>query len=86
MGVVYRARKLGSERTVALKTVDVSAPRWLDNIRREIDALTRLQHPGVVRIVDHGVHHGLPWYAMDLLEGESLRGFVQPIWSPFRGT
>jgi serine/threonine protein kinase len=84
MGIVYRARHLTSERTVALKTVRMPAPRWLDNIRREIDALTRIQHPGVVRIVDHGIHQGLPWYAMELLEGESLRHFVQRIWSPYR--
>jgi eukaryotic-like serine/threonine-protein kinase len=84
MGVVYRARHIGTERAVALKTVKVTAPRWLDSIRREIDALTRIKHPGVIRIVDHGVQYGRPWYAMDLLEGESLRHFGQRIWSPFR--
>jgi serine/threonine protein kinase/tetratricopeptide (TPR) repeat protein len=83
MGIVYRARHATSERAVALKTVKVSAPRWLDSIRREIDALTRIRHPGIVRIVDHGVQHGRPWYAMDLLEGESLRRFGQRIWSPY---
>lgn len=83
MGVVYRARHATSERAVALKTVKVSAPRWLDSIRREIDALTRVRHPGIVRIVDHGVQDGRPWYAMDLLEGESLRRFGQRIWSPY---
>jgi serine/threonine protein kinase len=84
MGVVYRARHMASERAVALKTVSFSAPRWLDNIRREIGALTRIRHPGVVRIIDHGVHQGIPWYAMDLLEGESLRHYGQRIWSRFR--
>jgi serine/threonine protein kinase len=84
MGVVYRARHTGSERAVALKTVKISAPKWLDSIRREIDALTRIRHPGIVRIVEHGVHEGRPWYAMDLLEGESLRHFGDRIWSPYR--
>jgi serine/threonine protein kinase len=84
MGIVFRARHIASERVVALKTVRVPAPKWLDSIRREIHALTRVRHPGVVRIVDHGVHEGRPWYAMDLLEGESLRHLVQRVWSPFR--
>ncbi len=84
MGVVYRARHSGSERAVALKTVKITAPKWLDSIRREIDALTRIRHPGIVRIVEHGVHEGRPWYAMDLLEGESLRHFGDRIWSPYR--
>ena len=84
MGVVYRARHVGSEHAVALKTVH-SAMHWsLDALRREILALTTIRHPGIVRIVDHGTHDGLPWYAMDLLEGESLRSFGQRIWSRYR--
>ena len=84
MGVVYRARHTASERAVALKTVKVPSTRWLESIRREIQALTRIRHPGVVRIVDHGVHEGRPWYAMDLLEGESLAHFAERVWSPYR--
>jgi eukaryotic-like serine/threonine-protein kinase len=84
MGVVFRARHMTSERAVALKTVKVHAPKWLDSIRREILALRRVQHPGVVRIVDNGVHQGRPWYAMDLLEGESLRHFGQRVWSKYQ--
>jgi serine/threonine protein kinase/tetratricopeptide (TPR) repeat protein len=84
MGIVYRARHVASERAVALKTVKVHAPKWLDSIRREIHALRRVQHPGVVRIVEDGVQQGRPWYAMDLLEGESLRHFGHRIWSKYR--
>jgi serine/threonine protein kinase len=84
MGVVFRARHVSSERAVALKTVKVTAPRWFDSIRREIQALTRIRHPGIVRILEHGVHQGRPWYAMDLLEGEDLRRFGERIWSPYR--
>jgi serine/threonine protein kinase/tetratricopeptide (TPR) repeat protein len=87
MGVVYRARHVASEFAVALKTVKSDSARsahWLASLRREIYALTRIRHPGVVRIVDHGVHHGLPWYAMDLLEGERLEDFCRRVWSPYR--
>jgi eukaryotic-like serine/threonine-protein kinase len=84
MGIVYRARHTGTGRAVALKTVHVEAPKWLDSIRREIRSLTRIRHPGIVRIVDDGVQQGLPWYAMDLLEGETLRHFGRRIWSPYR--
>ena len=84
MGIVYRARHMDSGVTVALKTVRIPAPKWLDCIRREVSALKSIRHPGVVRIVDHGVHDGRPWYAMDLLEGESLRRFGQRIWRPYQ--
>jgi serine/threonine protein kinase/tetratricopeptide (TPR) repeat protein len=84
MGIVYRACHSGSERQVALKTVKLAAPLWLDSIRREIQALTRIRHPGVVQILDHGVQQGRPWYAMDLIEGESLRHFCHRIWARYR--
>ncbi len=84
MGVVYRVRHINTQRVVALKTVRVPDPRWLASIRREVQALTRIRHPGVVRILDHGLHEGRPWYAMDLLEGETLRHYCRRIWSPFQ--
>lgn len=85
MGVVYRARHASSERAVALKTVRVPAAKLFESIRREVYALSQIRHPGIVRIIDNGVHQGRPWYAMDLLEGESLRHFGERVWSPYRG-
>ena len=73
MGVVYRAVHRDSGEAVALKTVLLPDEQFLQRIRREIQALARIQHPGVVRIVDQGLEDGLPWYAMELLEGEELR-------------
>jgi serine/threonine protein kinase/tetratricopeptide (TPR) repeat protein len=74
MGVVYRALHPDTGRAVALKTVRLPSERHLAAIRREIRALARIEHPGVVRIVDEGVHEsGLPWYAMELLSGVTLR-------------
>lgn len=84
MGVVYRARRVDSDQVVALKTVKVLSGWLLESIRREIHALTLIEHPGVVRILEHGVHEERPWYTMDLLEGETLRAYLQRIWSPFR--
>ena len=73
MGVVFRAEHTVTGELVALKTVVVSDPGLLSSIRREIHALRRVEHPGVVRIVDAGVEDGLPWYVMELLEGRTLR-------------
>ena len=73
MGVVYRARHSGTGQLVALKTVRLPDAAMMRSLRREIHALGRLRHPGVVRVVAEGVEDGLPWYAMELLEGTTLR-------------
>ena len=73
MGVVYSAHHGQTGERVALKTVKMIDERQLNGIRREIHALSRIEHPGIVGIVDQGVHAGIPWYAMELLEGVSLR-------------
>ena len=72
-GAVHRATHVETGEEVALKTVRSARPDLLGSIRREIDALARTQHPGIVRIVAHGVEGGIPWYAMEFLRGTSLR-------------
>jgi len=72
VGVVYRARHTGSGDLVALKTVRLRATAHLSSVRREVLALHRLRHPGIVRFVDGGVFEGRPWYAMELLDGCTL--------------
>ncbi|MFN7974830.1 MAG: tetratricopeptide repeat protein [Acidobacteriota bacterium] len=72
MGVVYEAEHPGGAR-VALKTLHLPSVAMAGTIRREIQSLARLSHPGIVRIIDHGDHEGLPWYAMELLADPSLR-------------
>ncbi|MBN1551215.1 tetratricopeptide repeat protein [bacterium] len=75
MGVVYQAMHLESGNMVALKTVRVPDQRQIASIRREIRALIRIKHPGVITIIEEGIHKGLPWYTMELLEGVTLRRY-----------
>jgi serine/threonine protein kinase len=80
MGVVYLAVHRSSGERVAIKTVKVPHEQHLAGIRREIQALSRLRHPGVVRVLETGFQDSVPWYAMEYLEGETLgslkeRGF-----------
>jgi serine/threonine protein kinase len=80
MGVVYHARHGETGERVALKTVRVPEAAMLRGIRREIHALRRIQHPGVVRVLAEGVRDGLPWYAMELIEGLTLRRYIDELW------
>jgi len=72
MGVVYRAWHEETLREVAIKTVRVRKQGMLYRIRREVHALARIDHPGLVRIIETGQSDGLPWYAMELLLGRTL--------------
>ncbi|HEX6084849.1 MAG TPA: serine/threonine-protein kinase, partial [Thermoanaerobaculia bacterium] len=72
MGVVYRAVHCRTGQLAALKTVVGAEGEMLAGLRREIRAIERLRHPGVVRIYEHGVERGLPWYAMELVDGQPL--------------
>src|SRR6185295_6037384 len=43
-----------------------------------VQVLARIKHPGVIQILDVGAtDSGLPWYAMELLEGRSLSGWLR---------
>ncbi|MBI2390751.1 MAG: AAA family ATPase [Deltaproteobacteria bacterium] len=81
MSVVYVAHPRGGGPEVALKTVRVPDEVYLASMRREIHALSRLRHPGVVRIVAEGLNEGVPWYAMEYLEGETLADLRAKLWS-----
>src|SRR5687768_16219903 len=89
MGVVYRARHRDTGQLAAVKTVRVPDESLLSSIRREIHALARIHHPGIVRIMAEGMESGLPWYAMELLEGVTLRHWAgalagRPVPTPSR--
>src|SRR5688572_9211005 len=77
MGIVHRVRHRTSGSEAALKTIVTFQDGALAGIRREIYALSRLRHPGIVRIVDEGMEDGKPWYAMELLTGPSLRSLLR---------
>src|SRR4051794_20752176 len=86
MGLVYRAVHEATGQVVALKTITKHREFDLIGLRREIHALQKVDHPGVVRIHDAGVHDGVPWYTMPLLLGETLSSFARRLRAPSQGT
>jgi serine/threonine-protein kinase len=74
MGVVYRARHLGLGIEVAVKVLG----RRSDAARfeREARAIARLDHPGCVRVLDHGVWGKTHFIAMELLDGPTLEAAI----------
>ena len=78
MGVVFEAVDSRTQRRVALKTVGRAiSRRGLERLRREAEALQRLQHPGLVPCYGSGVSDVGVYVVMALVEGTSLEELLQ---------
>ena len=82
MGVVFRGEHGLTGEQVALKTARSPQATQISGLRCEIHALAQIRHPGIVRIIAEGQEQGLPWYAMELLEGRTLENYLRVTWKP----
>jgi serine/threonine-protein kinase len=75
MGSVWRADHMSLSSPVAIKLIDpeiARRPEMLERFQREAQSSAALRSPHVVQILDYGVDEGVPFIAMEMLEGESL--------------
>ncbi|HNS95913.1 MAG TPA: serine/threonine-protein kinase [Polyangiaceae bacterium] len=80
MAIVWRAEHLVLGIPVALKMLrSVDAHSQVARARFEAEArvVAALKHPNVVHILEYGVHGEVPYFAMELLEGETLAKRLQ---------
>ncbi len=79
MAVVYLARDVKHDRTVAIKVLDpaLSATLGTERFLREIEVVARLQHPNILTLIDSGEVEGLPYYVMPFVKGQSLATLLE---------
>ena len=80
MGVVYRARQISLNRTVAVKMLllgQFSSEQSIQRFQREATAAAGLQHPNIVAIHEVGAIDGQHFFSMDYVEGRSLAAVIR---------
>lgn len=80
MGTVYSARHHVSGQVVALKVIRENLaedPSYVRRFRREAAIAQLVESPNVVAVLEVGQQDGLPFIAMELIEGESLASLLR---------
>jgi eukaryotic-like serine/threonine-protein kinase len=90
MGIVYEAVQLSLGRRVALKVLPFAATldeRQLQRFKNEAQAAALLHHTHIVPIYAVGCERGVHFYAMQLIDGQSLAVVIRELReeSPVRG-
>src|SRR5262245_14378282 len=79
MGVVYEAVHIGLDKRVALKVLPREpATNRLDRFPREARTAAALHHTNIVPVFDVGQVDGVPYYAMQFIDGYPLGGGRAP--------
>src|SRR5258708_11262525 len=79
MGIVYEAIQLSLGRRVALKVLPFVAsldPTRLQRFKNEAHAAAQLHHTNIVPVYAVGSQRGVHFYAMQLIEGQSLSSLI----------
>src|SRR5438128_8087419 len=80
MGRVYLAQEEGTGRQAALKVLAGELAQdvgFLHRFQREIETLSQLSHPNIVRFYESGLENDHYFYVMEYVDGQSLEEQLQ---------
>jgi serine/threonine protein kinase len=79
-GTVWKAQHRPSGGTVAVKTLSraaMTSNTMVERFRRQVEIMTELMHPNLIISHDGGRLDGVPYLAMEYIEGQDLRTRVK---------
>jgi len=84
MGAVYKAFDPLIKRTLAIKTIRLDIPRqspqyksFIERFYHEARISGTLSHPNIVTLFDIGEEAGVPYLAMEFVEGETISSILE---------
>ena len=84
MGAVYKAFDPLIKRTLAIKTIRLDIPRqspqyksFIERFYHEARISGTLSHPNIVTLFDIGEEGGVPYLAMEFVEGETIASIIE---------
>ncbi|HWB80784.1 MAG TPA: protein kinase [Nannocystaceae bacterium] len=80
MAIVYAAQDEELDREIAIKLLQSSFARsddWRLRLRREAQAMAKLDHPNVAHVYEVGQHADQLYIAMELIKGVTLRRWAE---------
>jgi serine/threonine-protein kinase len=84
MGAVYKAFDPLIKRTLAIKTIRLDIPRnspqyksFIERFYHEARISGTLSHPNIVTLFDIGEEQGIPYLAMEFVEGETIASMIE---------
>ena len=84
MGAVYRAFDPLIKRTLAIKTIRLDIPRqspqhqaFIERFYQEARISGTLSHPNIVTLFDIGEENGVPFLAMELVDGKTIGAILE---------
>ena len=84
MGAVYKAFDPLIKRTLAIKTIRLDIPRqspqyksFIERFYHEARVSGTLSHPNIVTLFDIGEESGIPYLAMEFVEGETIASILE---------
>jgi serine/threonine-protein kinase len=84
MGAVYKAFDPLIKRTLAIKTIRLDIPRnspqyksFIERFYHEARISGTLSHPNIVTLFDIGEEAGIPYLAMEFVEGDTIASMIE---------